>query len=181
MGTLRAIEPRDIPREELDRIAREGDGVLYQFSMGWDYCGQERYRLYDWEIRHIASRGCGNMGRLVLVPRSSRAWAHWFVGQARRVSELLGIDEQDAKIIIRGGKGIRFAHEEAVMRAAWDTCEDERWDSFDPCHIGNWVTEHWPFGHPVRALSCPRIKATHALVMGIRREAFERAKRQGKA
>ena len=147
-----------LSQTELDEIALAG-GRVGSVGFGYACTGTLPAERFGYGFRWINTRGMGNHGSLVLVPRSQRAAEYLRQGRVRQLMADHSLGYQQADTLYSACRGVKYGQEAEVLAYAVETRDcRQAWAHFpgEGRGVRRWLSE-WDM--PSSALSVPRLSA----------------------
>jgi hypothetical protein len=144
----------DMSRDDLDKIALRG-GKIGSIGYGYAQWREEPAPRYGYGFRWINTKGVGNHGDLILVPRSPRAAEFLRTGRVEELMREFGISRILATRLDDARKGVKFGKESAVVKTVLEGTH-VNWGSFPGVGAG---AARWARRWGIEGLSCPRLGA----------------------
>ena len=111
--------------EELDWYAVKRAGVLGTMSSGsqWDLRQNEIPERHGYRFVWICTGGVGNAGTLVMTGTTPRTRELLRQGKVRYLRRTYGLSFAEAEALVSAQRGLRFAHEDRVLRFVLDNLD----------------------------------------------------------
>lgn len=146
--------------EELDWHAVRKAGVLGTITGGsqWDGRDDDLPERHGYRFVWIATMGVSNGGTLVMIGTTPRTRELIRQGKVRSLQRTYGLTFAEAEALVSAQRGLRFAHEDRVLRLVLDNLHDyaPAWRAFPTSmrEVKAW-SRRWDV--PVSGLSVPRL------------------------
>jgi len=152
-----------LSEQELDAIALAG-GRVGGIGYGFACCGELPAESHGYGFKWIGTKGMGNHGSLVLVPRSTRAAEYLRQGRVSALMADFGLEYGEADSLYSACRGVKYGFEQEVVAYAVETREyNAAWQHFpgEGRGVRRWLGE-WSM--PETALTVPRLAAVEAIL-----------------
>lgn len=157
---------------DCERICLQHAGEITHLEGGYNTASHTDIKVpFGWGVTRVASKGEGNRGTYFLIPKSLESFSIWREGQVINLITKFQISRDLAVSIFKASKGVKFSHEEEVVKyvidhhdkvSAWLIAIDEK--LFSSNSWEKWMKE---FSMPNLKMSAWRRQAVLSIVSNL--------------
>lgn len=123
---------RAMSQDELDDLALTQNSVIGTLTpeMGKSRLPMDEVEVGDWKFQWINTRGRHDRGMLILKPTNARTKTIAVQARTQYIKRAWGVSHQEASLLVRAMKGVRYVSEESVLSLVVRSRHDTWWQTY---------------------------------------------------